>query len=191
MVVGYVRISTKEQNTARQDELMKSMGITKIFTDKCSGKDTNRPKLHEMLEFVREGDTVVVESISRLARNTKDLFDIVDILKKKGVMLVSKKENIDTTTPNGQLIFTILVGLAQFERECILERQAEGIAIAKQEGRMRGRPRKADGAFETVYLEVRTGQKTATQGARELGISRATWYRRVKEYNLDEIIDFG
>ena len=118
MTVGYIRVSTADQNPARQEEALKSHGVERIFEEKISGKDMNRPKLKELLDFVREGDTVVVESYSRLARSTKDLLFIIDKLQEKKVSFVSIKENIDTTTPQGKLMLTIFAGLSQFEREC-------------------------------------------------------------------------
>lgn len=190
MKVGYVRISTKEQNTARQDLLMEKLGVDKVYTDKLSGKDTQRPELQKMMEFVREGDTVIVESFSRFARNTRDLLELTDTLRKKGVSFVSQKENIDTSGPAGQLMLTIFAALSQFERESILQRQAEGIAIAKAEGRMTGRPKKATERFEEIYSDFEKGKYNATQAARKLGIARSTWYRKVKEHLMNQYIDF-
>ena len=187
MQVGYVRISTKEQNTARQDVLMKELGVEKIYTDKISGKNTERPELHKMMDFVREGDTVIVESFSRFARNIRDLLDLTDTLKFKGVKFISKKESIDTSTPAGEFMLTVFGALAELERKNILERQAEGIAIAKAEGRMNGRPKKAVDTFEGVYLDVKEGKISASAGARQLGISRSTWYRKVHEYESDNM----
>lgn len=195
MKVGYVRISTREQNTARQDVLMEKLGVERVYTDKLSGKDTQRPELQKMMDFVREGDVVVVESFSRFARNTRDLLDLTATLEEKGVRFISQKEAIDTDGPAGKLMLTIFGALAQFERETILERQAEGIAIAKAEGRMTGRPRKAVDTFENVYLDYKNGKISAAQGARKLGIARSTWYRKVKELAAieadNEEIDFG
>ena len=195
MKVGYVRISTREQNTARQDVLMEKLGVERVFTDKLSGKDTQRPELQKMMDFVREGDVVVVESFSRFARNTRDLLDLTAALEEKGVRFVSQKEAIDTKGPAGKLMLTICGALAQFERETSVERQAEGIAIAKAEGRMTGRPRKAVDTFEDVYLDYKNGKISAAQGAKKLGIARSTWYRKVKELAAieadNEEIDFG
>lgn len=190
MKVGYVRISTKEQNTARQDELMKSLGVEKVYTDKMSGKSQERPELQRMMDFVREGDSLTVESISRFARNTRDLLDLTATLEEKKVQFVSKKENIDTNTPAGKFMLAVFGALAELERESILERQAEGIAIAKAEGRMKGRPRKAVDRFESAYLDVREGRISAAEAARQLNISRSTWYRKRREYEEDnQIID--
>ena len=190
MKVGYVRVSTREQNTARQDELMKRLGVEKVFTDKVSGKNMERPELQRMMDFVREGDTLVVESISRFARNTRDLLDLTSALETKGVQFVSQKESIDTSTTTGKFILTLFGALAELERENLLERQAEGIAIAKAEGRM-GRPRKAVDTFSSAYRDVKAGKLPASKAAKQLGISRSTWYRKVEELERDMEIDFG
>ncbi len=192
MKVGYVRISTREQNTARQDLLMEQLGVERVFTDKVSGGQKDRPELQRMMDFVREGDSVTVESISRFARNTRDLLDLTAALEEKKVQFISRKESIDTSTPAGKFMLAVFGALAQLERENILERQAEGIAIAKAEGRMNGRPKKAVDTFEAVYLDVKAGRLSAAKGARQLGISRSTWYRKVREYEEgDVVIDFG
>lgn len=194
MKVGYVRVSTREQNTARQEELMKSLGVDKLYIDKMSGKNTERPELQKMMDFVREGDVVIVESFSRFARNTRDLLDLTDKLKEKQVKFISQKEKIDTDSTAGKFMLTLFAGLAEMERTNILERQAEGIAIAKAEGRMNGRPKKAEDAFEGVYLDYKENKISASEGARKLGIARSTWYRKAREYENakeDEYIDFG
>lgn len=184
MKVGYVRVSTAEQHTKRQETMMEDLGVDKIFIDKLSGKNTSRQGLQNMLNFVRDGDTVVVESYSRLARSTRDLLDIVETLKSKRVEFVSKKEAIDTGTPAGRLMLTIFAGLYQFERECTLERQAEGIAEAKKLGKYKGRkPIKVDPhKFKNLYSEWKAGKITAVDMQKALGITSPTFYRRVKEY---------
>lgn len=190
MKVGYVRISTKEQNTARQDLLMQELGVEKVYTDRMSGKSQERPELHKMMDFIREGDSLTVESISRFARNTRDLLDLTATLEEKKVRFISQKENIDTSTSAGKFMLAVFGALAELERDNILERQAEGIAIAKTEGRMKGRPKKATDTFETVYLDVKAGELSAAEAARQLNISRSTWYRKVREYAEDnQIID--
>ena len=182
MKVAYIRVSTEDQNTARQEEAMKSLGIEKAFIEKISGKSMDRPQLKAMLDYVREGDTLVVESYSRLARNTKDLLSIVEELERKGVAFVSLKEDIDTSTPQGKLMLTIFAGLAQFERECTLQRQKEGIAIAKAGGKYKGRKPVAipDNWNEVVAL-WRTGEITAKVAQKKLGMTSATFYRKLKE----------
>ena len=184
MKVGYVRVSTVDQNTGRQEVLMKELGVDKIYVDKQSGKNKERPQLQEMLNFVREGDSLVVESISRLARNVKDLLEIVDQLKQKGVVFISKKETIDTSTPAGEFMLTVFGALAQLERSYILERQAEGIALAKAQGKYNGRPRidVDESRFIEYYKDYQAGYLTGKGICKKLGISLSTFHRRVKDY---------
>ena len=184
MKIGYIRVSTQEQNIERQETMMKELEVDKIFIDKLSGKNTNRVQLKEMLDFVRQGDIVIVESFSRLARSTKDLLDIIEQLEKKGVLFISKKESIDTGTPSGRLMVTVFAGIAQFEREILLERQAEGIKEAKKAGKYKGRkPIKVNSeTFKKLYIKWQNGEITAVQMQKELKLKPATFYRRVKEY---------
>ena len=180
MRVGYVRCSTIEQNEARQLKMMEEQKAEKLFIDKASGKNT------EMMGFVRAGDMVIVESISRIARNTRDLLSIVSELTEKQVEFVSLKENIDTTTPQGRFMLTVFGALAELERENILERQREGIAIAKDEGKYKGRkPLEIDEEqFKDVCARWRAGEVTATAAMKEVGLKPNTFYRRVKEMSL-------
>lgn len=184
MKVGYVRVSTVEQNTARQEVIMEQLGVEKVFMDKMSGKNTDRPQLQEMLSFVREGDTLVVESISRLARSTKDLLSIMEELDKKKVKFVSQKESIDTSTPNGVFMMTIFAAMAQLERETMLARQREGIEIAKAEGKYKGRkPVEVDEEkFRQLYNDWQNGKSTPKIMMNELGLKPTTFWRKVKEY---------
>ncbi len=185
MRVGYIRVSTVEQNTARQEVLMQELDVDKVYIEKVSGKNVNdRLKLQEMLEFIREGDIVVVESISRLARNTKDLLEIVEKLKNKGVVFISKKENIDTDTPSGQFMLTIFGAVAQLERDYILQRQREGIAIAKQEGKYKGRkPIEIDqDKFKILYEKWKKEDITATEFMSQINLKPTTFYRKVRQY---------
>lgn len=165
-------------------------GVEKVYTDKMSGKDAERPELQKMINYVREGDTVTVESVSRFARNTKDLLELTAALESKGVQFVSQKENIDTTSSTGKFMLTVFGAIAELERAYILERQAEGIAIAKAEGRMTGRPRKTVDNFDNLYTDVREGRLSATKAAKQLNISRSTWYRRARDFeDENRIID--
>ena len=184
MQVGYIRISTVGQNTARQEVLMRELGVEKVFVDRMSGKSADRPELKAMMAFVRQGDTVVVESISRFARNTKDLLELVEQLTAKGVEFISKKEAIDTTTPTGKFMLTIFGAVAELEREYILQRQAEGIAIAKQQGVYRGRRPIVHPDFEKTAALWREGKITATEAMKRLNMKPSTFYRKVKELRL-------
>lgn len=182
MKIAYVRVSTVEQNEQRQIEAMQKYGIEKWFTEKVSGKDTNRPKLQEMLEFAREGDTIHIHDFSRLARSTKDLLDIVEMLNNKGIHLVSNKENIDTSTPTGKLMLTMIGAINEFERVNLLERQREGIAIAKREGKYKGGKRKKIDNFIEYYTRYKSREMTKSNLARELAISRPTLDKMIAEF---------
>lgn len=183
MKVAYVRVSTVEQNEARQIEALKKFDIEKWFTEKISGKDTNRPELNRMLDFVREGDTVYIHDFSRLARSTKDLLEIVERLNDKGVHLVSNKEQIDSSTPTGKLMLTMIGAIAEFERTNLLERQREGIAIAKEKGVYKGRkPIEINDTFKTEYARYQNREITKKELASILNVSRPTLDKLIKEY---------
>ena len=181
--IAYVRVSTAEQNEARQIEALKKHNIDKWFTEKVSGKNMNRPQLEAMLDYVREGDTVYIHDFSRLARSTKDLLSIVEQLQEKGVHLVSNKENLDTSTPTGKLMLTMISAINEFERENLLERQREGIAIAKEQGKFKGGQVKKidDKTFNAVYEQYKRRELTKGQMAQKLHISRPTLDKMLKE----------
>ncbi len=181
MKIGYVRVSTLEQNTLRQEVMMESLSVTELFIDKISGKNTDRPELNRLLNFVRKGDTVIVESISRFARNTKDLLELVEILKSKDVEFVSEKEKIDTTTPTGKFMLTVFGAVAELERDYILQRQREGIEIAKHNGKYKGRKRIERNDLNSVLTKVKNREITATKAMKILNISKSTFYRRLNE----------
>ena len=181
--VGYIRVSTYEQNPARQEVLMKELGVEKLFLDKLSGKDKERPQLQAMLEYVREGDTVVIESLSRLGRSVKDLIEINEELTKKGVALKSKKEEIETLTASGRLMFNVIAAIAQFEREIMLERQREGIAIAKAKGLYKGRKPISHPDFNKIVSIWKNGDITAVEAMKRLGnMKPTTFYRKIKKF---------
>ena len=182
MKVAYVRVSTVEQNEARQLESLKKYDIKKWFVEKVSGKNMDRPKLQELLDFVREGDTVYIHDFSRLARSTSDLLKLVEFFKEKGVHLVSNKENIDSSTPTGKLMLTMIGAINEFERTNLLERQREGIAIAKAAGKYKGRKAIKIDHFSEYYEKYRTRVVNKKQLAEELGISRPTLNKLIKEY---------
>jgi DNA invertase Pin-like site-specific DNA recombinase len=182
--IGYIRVSTTHQETARQDALMQTLGVTKIFADKLSGKNTARPELIKMLEYVREGDTLIVESFSRLARSTRDLLDIVDTLNSKGCAFQSKKEAIDTSTPTGKFFLTVIAALSELERSTLLERQREGIECAKAAGKYtRGNPKPTDWEqFGKLHKRWKNGEMTAVEFQKKMSMTAPTFYRRIKEY---------
>ena len=184
--IAYVRVSTIEQNEARQIEALEKHNIDKWYTEKVSGKDTNRPQLQAMLDYVREGDTVYVHDFSRLARSTKDLLDIVEQLKAKGVHLVSNKENVDSSTPTGKLMITMIGAIAEFERQNLLERQREGIAIAKKSGKYKGgQVKKIDDAqWENALHQYKSRKINKVGMAKLLGISRPTLDKLLKERSV-------
>lgn len=185
MRVGYVRVSTLEQNPARQNKLMDELGVDKIFLDKMSGKNTERPEFREMMSFLREGDTLYVESFSRLSRSTADLLNTVAELTKKGVNLVSDKEKVDTTTPQGKFMLTVFAGLSELERENILQRQREGIEIAKAEGKYKGRKAIEVGEeFISIARSWQKGELTLAEAVSLSGMSKATFFRKCKLHGI-------
>lgn len=185
MKIGYVRVSTVEQNLDRQIEWVKKQGAEKIYSEKMSGKNKERPQFKEMMDFVREGDVLYVESFSRLSRSTQDLLETVQILNEKGVKIISQKENVDTTTPQGNLVMTIFAALSEFEREITLERQREGIAIAKAKGKYMGRKAKpvTDDFREAVKMWSE-GSLRLKEAIKRSGVSEATFFRYCRKAGI-------
>lgn len=181
--VAYVRVSTAEQNEARQREALAVRGIDKWFIEKASGKNTDRPEFQKMLDWVREEDTIYIHDLSRIARSTKDLLDLLDVLREKGVALVSDKESIDTSTATGKLLVTMVAAINEFERANLLERQREGIAIAKREGKYKGRKAVTVPDLSRHYERWQRREVSKAALARELGISRPTLDRLFSNYN--------
>ena len=180
--VGYVRVSTMDQNEARQLEAFKDLGLYKIFVEKISTREPNRPMLRRMLEYVRDGDTIYVKDFSRLARSTKDLLNITEEILNKGVKIISLKENLDTQTPTGKLMLTLIGAIYEFERENILERQREGIAIAKSHGKFKGRKEIDKPAqWNEIYSMYHNRIITGTEAMSRLGLKRNTFYKFVKK----------
>jgi DNA invertase Pin-like site-specific DNA recombinase len=178
--IGYIRVSTLDQHEERQ---LEGIDLAKTFTDKASGKDTKRPQLELLLSFVRAGDTVVVHSMDRLARNLDDLRRIVQSLTGKGVRIEFLKEHLTFTgedSPMANLMLSVMGAFAEFERALIKERQREGIALAKRRGVYKGR-KKALTPAQVIALEERLSSGVSkTQAARELGISRETLYQYLR-----------
>lgn len=188
--IAYVRVSSLEQKTDRQCESLKKYNIDKWFIEKISGKNTNRPQLQAMLDYVREGDTVYIHDFSRLARSTKDLLELVELLNSKGVHLVSNKENLDSRTPTGKLMLTMIAAINEFERTNLLERQREGIAIAKEKGVYKGRKpvEVKDETFIEAFNRYQSRQINKSEMAKELNISRPTLDKMIKEYQSKGLI---
>ena len=184
MRLAYIRVSTIEQNESRQVEAMEHYAIEKWFIEKVSGKNTDRPKLKELLEFAREGDTIYIHDFSRLARSTKDLLELVDLFNSKGITLVSNKENIDSSTPTGKLMLTMIGAINEFERTNLLERQREGIAIAKREKKYKGRKAVTVPNFEAHYQRYMKREISKAALAKELGISRPTLDKLIAGRNI-------
>lgn len=182
MNIAYIRVSTVDQNEDRQLKALEKEDIKKYFIEKVSAKDAKRPKLLEMLEFAREGDVIIIKDFSRLARSTQDLLNIVKQLDDKGVKLKSLKENLDTNTSTGKLMLTMIGAINEFERANMLERQREGIAIAKSKGAYKGRKKveKPDN-WEDIYPKWKNRELTANKAMELLGLKRNTFYKLVSE----------
>lgn len=189
--IGYVRVSSETQDTARQLAIMKEYKVDKIFEEKASGKNTDRKEFKKMMEYLREDDILYVESISRLSRSVRDLLKIVDELNSKGVKFVSNKENIDTTTPQGRFVLSIFAALSELEREQTLQRQREGIAIAKAAGKYKGRQRIQidEELFKKYYKKWKAKEITAVQFQKKIGLIPETFYRRIRRYEAEGVIN--
>ena len=179
--VGYARVSTADQNLERQLDMLRQYGVDHIFQEKMSGTKRDRPELKKMLAHLTEGDTVVIESLSRLGRSTKDLIELTELLQGKGVQLVSLKESIDTSTPTGKLLFTLMSALAQFERDVIAERTKEGLKAARARGRKGGRPRCDHRKLQQAIKLYQAGQHTVREIEEVTGIKKATLYRALND----------
>lgn len=184
--IAYIRVSTTEQNDARQKEALAKHNIGKFFVEKVTAKNTNRPEFQAMMDYVREGDTIYIKDFSRIARNTKDLLDIVETLNNKGVKLISLKENLDTTTPTGKLMLTMIGAIYEFERTNLLERQREGIAIAKRAGKYKGRKEiTPPDNFSEVYKFWKTRKITGREAMKQLDLKPNTFYKLVKNWDTE------
>lgn len=184
-IIGYARVSTKDQNLARQLKALNEAGCDVIFQEKLTGKNTDRLQYQAMMDAVKEGDTIIISELTRIARSTSDLFKIMEQLESKGVMLKSLKETwLDTTTATGRLLFTIMAGISQFERELMLERQSEGIQIAKENGVKFGVKLSDDADLDLAISMVKEGKYTMTQIAKMCHISRTTLWRRCKALGI-------
>lgn len=182
-VFGYARVSTEQQNLDRQLDMLQKYGVDFIYNEKMTGTKRNRPELEKLLERLTEGDTVVVESLSRLGRSTKDLIWLMETFNAKGVNLVSLKESIDTTTSTGKLLFTLMSAIAQFERDVIVDRTREGLNSARARGRKGGRPRTDSEKLRKAIKLYNTQQYSLAEIEDMTGVKRSTLYRGIRSKN--------
>lgn len=179
---GYARVSTQDQNLDRQLDNLTVAGCEIIYQEKMTGTKANRPELVKMLEEIQPGDTLVIDSFSRLSRSTKDLLETVEHLTEEGVNIVSLKEQLDTTTATGKMMLTMLSALSQFERDLIAERTKDGLKAARARGRQGGRPRVGNDTTKAAALAAYDAN-TLTNGqiAKQFGVSTATLSRWIAE----------
>ena len=192
--IGYARVSTEEQNLQRQLDWFTEQGVTRIFTDKLSGKDLNRNGFRDALEALEEGDTLYVESLSRIARSNRDLLDIIYDLDARGVHVVAQNDPIDMETKQGRFLISVLGAAAQMERETILEAQKNGVASAKKRGAYKGHVRRVDVDDEKLALLLLQWCRDDTNLsirsiARQIGCAESTVRNRIKEYGLEKGTD--
>ena len=188
--IAYIRVSTIDQNEARQKEALKPYNIDKWYIDKASGKNTDRPKFKEMMSYIREGDTIYIKDFSRLSRSTSDLLKIIEMLEKQKINLVSLKENLNTSTPTGKLMLTMVAAINEFERANLLERQREGIEIAKKSGKYKGRKAiKKPENWDEIYISYLRKEITAAEAMKKLNLKKDTFYKFAKESNKEFFIE--
>ncbi|GAA2892879.1 MULTISPECIES: recombinase family protein [Enterococcus] len=187
MVYGYARVSTRQQDLSRQLDLLDRYECNKIYTEKISGVRANRPELNKLKKRVKENDKIIIESFSRLGRSTKDLIDLVYFFEKKGVKVISIKENFDTQTPQGKLMMTVFQAFSQFERDIIVERTKEGLESARARGNIGGRPRIDPALIQhALHLYQKEG-KAVVDICAQTGLKRSTFYRYLS-LEKDEVI---
>ncbi len=180
MIYGYARVSTADQCLNRQTDALKNYKVDKIFCEKISGTKKNRPELDKLLSEVGSGDTIVIESLSRLGRSVKNLAELMEFFNDNNIRLVSLKETIDTTSSTGRLLFTIISSLSQFERDVLAERTAEGLKAARARGRFGGRPKTANEKLNKAIALYKTKEYSITEITELTGVSKSTLYRAVK-----------
>lgn len=182
MLIGYARVSTDDQNLDRQIDQLKAAGAKKIYCEKMTGTKKERPKLQDMLDNAREGDTIIVTDLTRISRSMKDLYSLVEDFEKKGLNLKSLKETIDTTTAQGRLFFGLTALLSQFERDLTSERTKEGLASARARGKLGGRRSKLNDKDKATIKKLYDDKKlTVAEICRMYDISRPTLYKAIKE----------
>ena len=179
-IFGYARVSTEAQNLDRQLDALRKHGVDQIYNEKITGTKRDRPELAKLLDRMTHGDTVVVESLSRLGRSTKDLIELTELFQSKGVNLVSLNESIDTSTSTGKLLFTLMSAIAQFERDVIADRTREGLKAARARGRAGGRPKTDEESVKKALKLYKTRQYSVKEIEEMTGIKKDTLYRNMK-----------
>jgi DNA invertase Pin-like site-specific DNA recombinase len=190
MIFGYARVSTEEQNLDRQTDALKQYGIDELLTEKMTGTKRDRPELNKLLDKLRNGDTVVVESLSRLGRSTKDLLALIEQFDSRGVVFVSLKESIDISTPTGKLLLTVLSALCQFERDLTVQRTNEGLKAARARGRKGGRPPKDPKAIDKALKLYDARAHSIAEICEICKLSQGTLYKAINERKW-EVADNG
>lgn len=178
-IFGYARVSTEAQNLDRQLDALRKYGVDVIYNEKMTGTKKDRPELTKLLERITKGDTVVIESLSRLGRSTKDLIELTEQFKSKGVRLVSLKESIDTDSSTGKLLFTLMSAIAQFERDTIADRTCEGLRSARARGRTGGRPKANSDSIKKAVKLYNTRQYSVKEIEELTGVKKSTLYRNI------------
>ena len=193
MTIGYARVSTKDQNLDMQIDALKQKGAERIYEEKVNGTKTDREQLNEALKVLRKGDTFVVWKLDRLGRTTKQLIDLVEQFDKSGIHFISVQDSIDTTTPHGRFLFTILCGMAEMERDIIAERTKKGLASARARGRVGGRPPIKNDKIKTALTMYDSSSHSINEILKTTGISKRTLYNYIGERNNsdDNKFDFG
>lgn len=180
MIIGYARVSTQDQNLDRQLDALKKYGAEQIFTEKITGTILNRPELEKMRAMLRKGDIVVIESLSRLGRSSKDLLSLIENFKARDVTLVSLRENIDISTPAGQLMFTVLSALCQFERDLTVQRTKDGLMAARARGRKGGRPKADQKKIDKAVRLYKAGIHSVREIIEITEVSQGTLYKAIR-----------
>lgn len=189
MIFGYARVSTQEQNLDRQLDILKNEGAEEIIQEKVSGIKYSRPELFKLLDKLRKGDIILITDLTRLSRSTKDLFSLVELIEKKGANIKSLKESwLDTTTPQGKLMFTLMAGINQFERDLISQRTKEGLEAARKRGKFGGRKEKLDIDQKKALCQLYHQKELTVKAICEIfKVSKPTFYKIIKEINSQNI----
>lgn len=185
MILGYARVSTDGQVLDRQLDMLKDHGVEEVFSEKFTGTKANRPEMDKLKLRARAGDTIIVESLSRLGRSTKDLLNLLAEFQEKGIKVISLKENIDTSTPTGKLVTTLLAAICEFERDTTVQRTKEGLKAARARGRKGGRPSKDEKDIEKAIVLYDSRRYSVKEITKETGVSKSVLYKHLAERKME------